>query len=198
MCVHHRDRPGGVSADLPDFLRDLLMTSRQPSVCNGNHTTYCRNTEHQGLFHIAVAPGEHGSCRRRHQCIERSGQCAGRNRPGRTLTLLPGYLKVPTPAQSTLALYNAANYNIAQKVQPTVSYTVRGAASVNPPSLHWWKNGTKYIASMLKAWWPTVTDHHTHIPISPGRQQITPSSRCSMQCTMTRSRAPYLTVKIRL
>src|SRR4030042_5162743 len=73
--------------------------------------------------------------------------------------LLPGYLKVPTPTQNTLALYNTANYNIAQKVQPTVSYTVRGVAGVNPPSLHWWNNGTKYITSLLKAWWPTI-DHN--------------------------------------
>jgi formate dehydrogenase major subunit len=64
--------------------------------------------------------------------------------------LLPGYLKVPTPAQSTLALYNAANYSTAQKVQPVGMQT----------SLHWWGNGTKYIASMLKAWWPTI-DHTT-------------------------------------
>jgi len=71
--------------------------------------------------------------------------------------ILPGYLKVPTPAQSTLALYNAANYDPAQKVQPALTYTVRGA-TVSPPSLHWWGNGTKYIASMLKAWWPTI-DH---------------------------------------
>jgi anaerobic selenocysteine-containing dehydrogenase len=71
--------------------------------------------------------------------------------------LLPGYLKVPTPAQSTLALYNAANYNVAQTVQPALNYTVRGAAKT-PPSLHWWNNGTKYIASMLKAWWPAI-DH---------------------------------------
>jgi len=73
--------------------------------------------------------------------------------------ILPGYLKVPTPAQTTLAAYLAANYNIAQKVQPTVSYTVRGVPGVNPPSLHWWNNGTKYMTSLLKAWWPTI-DHN--------------------------------------
>ena len=68
--------------------------------------------------------------------------------------ILPGYLKVPIPAQTTLDLYNAANYTTAQKVQQSVSWTVRGTAGVNPPSLHWWANGTKYIASLLKAWWP--------------------------------------------
>jgi len=80
--------------------------------------------------------------------------------------LLPGYLKVPTPTQNTLALYNTANYNIAQKVQPTVSYTVRGVAGVNPPSLHWWNNGTKYISSMLKAWWPTLTAPNSYLYLS--------------------------------
>jgi formate dehydrogenase major subunit len=74
--------------------------------------------------------------------------------------ILPGYLKVPTPAQTTLTLYKDANYNSAHKVQPTVSYTVRGVTGVNPPSLHWWQNGTKYITSLLKAWWPTI-DHNT-------------------------------------
>jgi len=58
--------------------------------------------------------------------------------------ILPGYLKVPTPAQTTLAAYNAANYDPAQKVQPV------GMSN----SLHWWGNGYKYIASLLKAWWP--------------------------------------------
>jgi len=70
--------------------------------------------------------------------------------------LLPGYLKVPTPAQSTLALYNAANYDPAQKVQPVGMQ----------PSLHWWGNGNKYIASMLKAWWPAIdhTTSYTYLP----------------------------------
>jgi formate dehydrogenase major subunit len=79
--------------------------------------------------------------------------------------ILPGYLKVPTPAQNTLDLYKTANYNAAQTVEPVTPYTVRGAA-VDPPSLHWWKNGTKYIASMLKAWWPTV-DHNTSYTYLP-------------------------------
>jgi formate dehydrogenase major subunit len=74
--------------------------------------------------------------------------------------ILPGYLKVPTTAQATLAAYNTANYNAAQTVEPTHSYTVRGTAGVNPTSLHWWKNGTKYMASLLKAWWPAI-DHNT-------------------------------------
>jgi len=70
--------------------------------------------------------------------------------------LLPGYLKVPLPTQTTLALYNAAYYDPAQKVQPVGMQT----------SLHWWGNGTKYIASMLKAWWPAI-DHtvsYTYLP----------------------------------
>ncbi|MBE0427787.1 MAG: molybdopterin-dependent oxidoreductase [Nitrospirae bacterium] len=71
--------------------------------------------------------------------------------------ILPGYLKVPTPAQTTLALYNEANYNSAQAANPVHSYTVRGNSGVDPASAHWWQNGTKYIASLLKAWWPTQT-----------------------------------------
>lgn len=74
--------------------------------------------------------------------------------------ILPGYLKVPTPTQTTLDAYNAANYNAAQTVNPVHSYTVRGTTGVDPVSLHWWQNGTKYIASLLKAWWPAI-DHNT-------------------------------------
>jgi formate dehydrogenase major subunit len=73
--------------------------------------------------------------------------------------ILPGYLKVPTPAQGTLAQYLSANYNVAHTVQPVVSYTVRGVGGKNPPSLHWWQNGTKYMTSLLKAWWPAI-DHN--------------------------------------
>jgi formate dehydrogenase major subunit len=74
--------------------------------------------------------------------------------------ILPGYLKVPTPTQVTLTDYNTANYNPAQAVNPVHSYTVRGVLGKDPSSAHWWKNGTKYIASLLKAWWPTI-DHTT-------------------------------------
>jgi len=79
--------------------------------------------------------------------------------------ILPGYLKVPTPAQNTLALYNAANYNAADTVEPSTPYTVRGVAT-NPISLHWWKNGTKYITSLLKAWWPAINHNvsYSYLP----------------------------------
>ncbi|MBE0431761.1 MAG: molybdopterin-dependent oxidoreductase [Dehalococcoidia bacterium] len=60
--------------------------------------------------------------------------------------ILPGYLKVPTPSQATLADYKADNYTAAQKVQPVAGQ----------PSLHWWQHGAKYIDSLLKAWWPTL------------------------------------------
>lgn len=79
--------------------------------------------------------------------------------------LLPGYLKVPTPLQNTLALYNAANYNAAQKVQPAITYSVRGVP-IPATSLHWWQNGTKYIASMLKAWWPTLAPDASYLYLS--------------------------------
>lgn len=72
--------------------------------------------------------------------------------------ILPGYLKVPTPGQD-LAAYNAANYNATQAVNPVHDYTVQGVSGVDPASAHWWQNGTKYIASLVKAWWPTV-DHN--------------------------------------
>lgn len=74
--------------------------------------------------------------------------------------ILPGYLKVPTPTQTTLAEYNTANYNSAHTLDPDHNYTIRGETNKNPASAHWWQNGTKYIASLLKAWWPTV-DHTT-------------------------------------
>ncbi|NWF75151.1 MAG: molybdopterin-dependent oxidoreductase [Nitrospirae bacterium] len=70
--------------------------------------------------------------------------------------ILPGYLKVPTPSQTTLTDYMNANYNSAHAVNPVHNYTVRGTSGVDPISVHWWKNGRKYIAALLKAWWPGV------------------------------------------
>lgn len=68
--------------------------------------------------------------------------------------ILPGYLKVPTPAQISLSMYNSANYNSAHIIEPDTPYTIRGATGGNPTSLYWWQNGNKYITSLLKAWWP--------------------------------------------
>jgi formate dehydrogenase-N alpha subunit len=64
--------------------------------------------------------------------------------------VLPGYLKVPAPIQTSLGLYKDAYYKAGAMVQPAGMQT----------SLHWWQNGTKYITSLLKAWWPTI-DHET-------------------------------------
>lgn len=51
--------------------------------------------------------------------------------------ILPGYLKVPTYDNSTLAAYN-------KKWTPTTN---------DPQSANWWSNTSKYMTSLLKAYW---------------------------------------------
>jgi formate dehydrogenase-N alpha subunit len=51
--------------------------------------------------------------------------------------ILPGYQKVPTPADGDLTQY-------LQRVTPT---------SADPRSANWWQNYPKYTVSLLKAWW---------------------------------------------
>jgi anaerobic selenocysteine-containing dehydrogenase len=72
--------------------------------------------------------------------------------------ILPGYLKVPTPDR-IWPHYNAANYNAMHRPPTRSMITPSAALTVDPGSAHWWQNGNKYIASLLKAWWPTV-DHN--------------------------------------
>ncbi|MEW6586758.1 MAG: molybdopterin-dependent oxidoreductase, partial [Nitrospirota bacterium] len=71
--------------------------------------------------------------------------------------ILPGYLKIPTIADTDFTTYcNTYGYTSAATVNPVHSYTVRGATGVDPNSTNWWQNGNKYTASLVKAWWPTI------------------------------------------
>jgi len=88
--------------------------------------------------------------------------------------ILPGYLKFPTPSQTTLDSYKQANYTEAHIVTPqTFNWTVRGVVK-NPESVYWWKYGRKYIASLLKAWWPSVdiNTSYTYLPRKTGDHSI--------------------------
>ncbi|MCX5998238.1 MAG: molybdopterin-dependent oxidoreductase, partial [Chloroflexi bacterium] len=66
---------------------------------------------------------------------------------------LPGYLKVPTDVDNdkTLSGYVA-------RITPGAINPPAGLVGTNP--VNWWSNTNKYVASLLKAWWPN-TDHNT-------------------------------------
>lgn len=53
---------------------------------------------------------------------------------------------------------------------PVHSYTCHGVSGVNPASANWWQHRPKYVASLLKAWWPNV-DHKVSYQYLPKRHQ---------------------------
>ena len=80
---------------------------------------------------------------------------------------LPGYLKIPTDAvddigsQQTLADYLADPRVKAPATKPPNVADFAGDVSVD-----WWKNTSKYVHSLLKAWWPKVAlaDSYNYLP----------------------------------
>ena len=59
---------------------------------------------------------------------------------------LPGYLKCPAPDDVTLADYIRAHT----------------PASADPQSANWWQNYSKYVVSLLKAWWGDNANQENH------------------------------------
>ena len=79
---------------------------------------------------------------------------------------LPGYLRTPHIGDTDIASYCLTFHDPTLRIEPTSSYTVRGVAGKDPTSDYWWKNANKYIASLAKAWWPTV-DHNVAFDYFP-------------------------------
>ena len=65
--------------------------------------------------------------------------------------ILPGYLTV---CKNTAAFKNRAAYKNYYATQHTPIDPVCGYAAGNPRSLAWWRNGPRYLDSLLQAWWP--------------------------------------------
>lgn len=68
--------------------------------------------------------------------------------------IIPAYNPCPQAvwADKDWAAYKANR--TPATVEPGHSYTVRGVAGVDPVSANWWQHRPKYVASLLKAWWP--------------------------------------------
>jgi formate dehydrogenase major subunit len=75
--------------------------------------------------------------------------------------ILPGYLPYTTNAvgHKDRTSYKAAAFTTPQTSQDPTP----GGGTGNPISLSWWKNGPKYIDSLLQAWWPTQHTGHANL-----------------------------------
>jgi len=68
--------------------------------------------------------------------------------------ILPGYLKIPTDADTDTTLTGYLGRVTPGNVTPPTDPNFKGTNPVN-----WWQHTPKYMASLLKAWWPD-TDHN--------------------------------------
>jgi formate dehydrogenase major subunit len=75
--------------------------------------------------------------------------------------ILPGYLPYTTNAAGHK---DRANYKLTTFTNAQVSQDpTPGGGAGNPVSLSWWKQGPKYIDSLLQAWWPTQHTGHANL-----------------------------------
>jgi formate dehydrogenase major subunit len=75
--------------------------------------------------------------------------------------ILPGYLPYTTNAAGykDRTSYKATAFTNAQQTQDPTP----GGGTGNPVSLAWWRQGPKYIDSLLQAWWPTQHTGHANL-----------------------------------
>jgi formate dehydrogenase major subunit len=75
--------------------------------------------------------------------------------------ILPGYLPYTTNAagHKDRVSYKANAFTTPQTSQDPTP----GGGAGNPVSLSWWKQGPKYIDSLLQAWWPTQHTGHANL-----------------------------------
>jgi formate dehydrogenase major subunit len=75
--------------------------------------------------------------------------------------ILPGYLPYTTNAagHKDRASYKATTFTNAHQTQDPTP----GGGPGNPVSLAWWRQGPKYIDSLLQAWWPTFHTGHPNL-----------------------------------
>ncbi|NVM20247.1 MAG: molybdopterin-dependent oxidoreductase [Desulfobacterales bacterium] len=69
--------------------------------------------------------------------------------------ILPGYIKQPTGMDVDMATFIANWADSTKIIEPAHDYTVNGTPGTDPASSYWWQHGEKYMASLIKAWWPT-------------------------------------------
>jgi len=85
--------------------------------------------------------------------------------------ILPGYIKCPTgidPDMTTfIKNWGARKESIIEPVHDyTCTYDGVTHEHQDPASKSWWQNGEKYMASLIKAWWPTqdLVQGYKHLP----------------------------------
>jgi len=73
--------------------------------------------------------------------------------------ILPGYIKCPDGEDTDFATFINKWADATKIKDPVHSYTCTydGSTYTNqdPVSRYWWQHGEKYMASLIKAWWPT-------------------------------------------
>lgn len=74
--------------------------------------------------------------------------------------ILPGYLTVP---KNTADFKDRAAYHNYYTTTHTPQDPTPGGGAGNPISLAWWKNGPRYIDSLLAAWWPLEHTGHANL-----------------------------------
>jgi len=77
--------------------------------------------------------------------------------------ILPGYIKCPDGKDNSFAQFITNWANPGKIKEPVHSYTctydgLPPQTNQDPISQYWWQYGDKYMASLIKAWWPTK--HH--------------------------------------
>ena len=112
--------------------------SRDHPVRGGMDAAQLRHADHPHRGHAAVAAGQRGARRRRRQRSARPLQHSGRDRHGRSVRHLPGYLKVPNPTDTDLAAW-------LKRITPTASKPAPW------DSFNYYSNTPKFAVSYLKA-----------------------------------------------
>jgi formate dehydrogenase-N alpha subunit len=72
--------------------------------------------------------------------------------------ILPGYIKCPDAGDTDFDTFITKWADSNMIIEPVHSYTVNGETGRDPTSRYWWQYGDKYMASLIKAWWP-AQDH---------------------------------------
>lgn len=73
--------------------------------------------------------------------------------------ILPGYLKVPVASKQNFG--DPANPLTDPTPNTYMKYVTPKTIGDSTKSKNWWLNAPKYVVSLLRAWWPSITDNQT-------------------------------------
>ena len=118
------------------------------------HTYGSQNIRGYGVLQLLL--GNIGVAGGGIQAMRGEANVQGSTDQGLLAHILPGYLAMIEKEDTDVATY-------VKRHRPTVA---TGQFNVDPLSLDWWKNYSKYITSLLKAWYKD-TDHNTTFSYLP-------------------------------